>query len=336
MFLAEDVRRWMSRLGFRRFEDMIGRVDLIGANPAVDHWKARGLDLQPLLMVPPVDAPEDRRHSTHQTADLGDMLDNELIARCGDSLDSAEPVRMRLPIRNVHRCVGAMLSGEIARRHGAAGLPDDTIAVELDGAAGQSFGAWLANGVTLTLRGEANDYVGKGLSGGRLVIVPPERATRRAEHNIIIGNVAMYGATAGEAFIRGVAGERFCVRNSGAVTVVEGVGDHGCEYMTGGAVVVLGPTGRNFAAGMSGGVAYVLDEEHTFAERCNRASVALEALGADDSELVHGLLERHAALTGSAVAKRLLRAWQQERERFIKVMPEEYRRALRAQLELVS
>ncbi len=336
LFLAEDVRRWMSRLGFRRFEDMIGRVDLIGANPAVHHWKARGLDLQPLLMVPPVDAPEDRRHSTHQTADLGDMLDNEIITRCGDSLDSATPVRMRLAVRNVHRCVGAMLSGEIARRHGAEGLPDDTVAVDLDGAAGQSFGAWLANGVTLTLRGEANDYVGKGLSGGRLVIVPPERATRRAEDNIIIGNVALYGATSGEAFIRGVAGERFGVRNSGAVAVVEGVGDHGCEYMTGGAVVVLGQTGRNFAAGMSGGVAYVLDEEHTFAERCNRASVALEPLTLDDSELVHGLLERHVALTGSAVAKRLLRAWPQERERFVKVMPEEYRRALRAQLELVS
>jgi glutamate synthase (NADPH) large chain len=243
---------------------------------------------------------------------------------------------MRLAVRNVHRCIGAMLSGEIARRHGASGLPDDTVAVELDGAAGQSFGAWLANGVTLTLRGEANDYVGKGLSGGRLVIVPPERATRRAEDNIIIGNVALYGATAGEAFIRGVAGERFGVRNSGAVAVVEGVGDHGCEYMTGGAVVVLGPTGRNFAAGMSGGVAYVLDEERTFAARCNRASVALETLGAGDLELVRGLLERHATLTGSAVAKRLLRTWPQERERFVKVMPEEYRRALRAQLELVG
>jgi glutamate synthase domain-containing protein 3 len=336
LFLAEDVRRWMSRLGFRRFEDMIGRVDLIETNPAVDHWKARGLDLEPLLMVPEVDAPEDRRHSTHQAADLGDMLDNEILARCGDSLDSGDPVRMRLPVRNVHRCVGAMLSGEIARRHGAEGLPDGAIDVELDGAAGQSFGAWLANGVTLTLRGEANDYVGKGLSGGRLVILPPDSATRRAEDNIIIGNVALYGATSGEAFIRGVAGERCCVRNSGAVAVVEGVGDHGCEYMTGGTVVVLGATGRNFAAGMSGGVAYVLDDERTFAERCNRASVALEPLGVDDHELVRGLLERHLALTGSAVAKRLLRTWAQERERFVKVMPEEYRRALRAQLELVS
>ena len=243
---------------------------------------------------------------------------------------------MRLAVRNVHRCVGAMLSGEIARRYGAAGLPDGTIDVELDGAAGQSFGAWLAHGVTLTLRGEANDYVGKGLSGGRLVILPPQASMRRAEENIIIGNVALYGATSGEAFIRGVAGERFCVRNSGAVAVVEGVGDHGCEYMTGGTVLVLGATGRNFAAGMSGGVAYVLDAERQFAGRCNRASVALEPLGVDDHELVRGLLEQHAGLTGSTVAMRLLRGWAQEREHFVKVMPEEYRRALRAQLELVS
>jgi glutamate synthase (NADPH) large chain len=336
LFLAEDVRRWMSRLGFRRFEDMIGRVDLIGTDPAVDHWKARGLDLRPLLVVPDVDSPEERRHSTGQTADLGDMLDNQLMAHCGDALDSASPVHMRLPVRNVHRCVGAMLSGEIARRYGATGLPDGTITIDLDGAAGQSFGAWLAGGITVTLRGEANDYVGKGLSGGRLVILPPQTSTRRAEDNIIIGNVALYGATSGEAFIRGVAGERFAVRNSGAVAVVEGIGDHGCEYMTGGTVVVLGTTGRNFAAGMSGGVAYVLDDERTFAARCNRASVALEALSLDDQEVVHDLLERHAALTASAVARRLLRTWSQERERFVKVMPEEYRRALRAQLELVS
>jgi glutamate synthase domain-containing protein 3 len=229
-----------------------------------------------------------------------------------------------------------MLSGEIARRYGAAGLPDGTIDVTLEGAAGQSFGAWLAGGVTLTLAGEANDYVGKGLSGGRLVIMPPAAATRRAEDNIIIGNVALYGATSGEAFIRGVAGERFGVRNSGAVAVVEGVGDHGCEYMTGGTVLVLGATGRNFAAGMSGGVAYVLDEHATFAARCNHSSVSLEQLGVDDHELVHSLLERHAALTGSAVATRVLRTWAQARERFVKVMPEEYRRALRAQHELVS
>ena len=336
LFLAEDVRRWMSRLGFRRFEEMIGRVDVIETRPAEDHWKARGLDLQPLLSAPHVAADDDRRHSRGQTADLGEMFDVELLRRCDAALDGDRQVRVRMPVRNVHRSIGAMLSGEIARRHGADGLPDHSIEIELDGAAGQSFGAWLVRGVTLTLRGEANDYVGKGLSGGRLVIRPPESARRRAEDNIIVGNVALYGATAGEAFIRGVAGERFAVRNSGATAVVEGLGDHGCEYMTGGTVLVLGTTGRNFAAGMSGGIAYVLDETGQFAERCNLASVALEAADADDLRVIHDLLEQHLALTGSDVAQRLLEGWRQAGELFIKVMPEEYRRALRAQLELVS
>jgi len=336
LFLAEDVRRWMSRLGFRRFEDMIGRVDMIEARPAVDHWKARGLDLRPLLVEPDTAAPEDRRHSSRQVADLSDMLDVELIARCAPALDGVRPVKVRLPVRNVHRCIGAMLSGEVARRHGADGLPDGSIEIDLEGAAGQSLGAWLARGITLTLRGEANDYVGKGLSGGTLVIRPPRSSRRRAEENIIIGNVALYGATSGEAFIRGVAGERFCVRNSGATAVVEGLGDHGCEYMTGGTVLVLGATGRNFAAGMSGGRAFVLDENGQFGERCNHTSVALESPDPEDLVLVRELLERHASLTGSDVAKRLLRSWRRARERFVKVMPEEYRRALRAQLELVG
>jgi glutamate synthase (NADPH/NADH) large chain len=336
LFLAEDVRRWMARLGFRRFEDMIGRVDLIEARPAVDHWKARGLDLRGLLTVPSVTSPSERRHSANQVADLSEMLDQELLIQCADALNTKRSTRIRVKVRNVHRSVGAMLSGEIARRHGAAGLPDGTIGIELDGAAGQSFGAWLAAGVTLTLRGEANDYVGKGLSGGTLVILPPHAALRRAEENIIIGNVALYGATSGEAFVRGVAGERFAVRNSGALAVVEGVGDHGCEYMTGGTVVVLGHTGRNFAAGMSGGIAYVLDEDGSLASRCNGATVALEPLGVEDQGAVLDLLVRHAALTGSDVASRLLRTWHQSRTLFVKVMPEEYRRALRAQLELVS
>jgi glutamate synthase (NADPH) large chain len=336
LFLAEDVRRWMSRLGFRRFEDMIGRVDMIEARPAVDHWKARGLDLRPLLAAPDATTAEDRRHSSRQVADLSEMLDVELIARSAPALDGVRPVKVRMPVRNVHRCIGAMLSGEVARRHGAEGLPDGSIEIELDGAAGQSLGAWLAHGITLTLRGEANDYVGKGLSGGTLVIRPPRSSRRRAEENIIVGNVALYGATSGEAFIRGVAGERFGVRNSGATAVVEGLGDHGCEYMTGGTVLVLGATGRNFAAGMSGGIAFVLDEDERFGERCNRASVALESPNAEDLVLVRDLLERHASLTGSEVAKRLLRNWRQTRERFVKVMPEEYRRALRAQLELVG
>jgi glutamate synthase (NADPH/NADH) large chain len=336
LFLAEDVRRWMARLGFRRFEDMIGRVDLIEARPAVDHWKARGLDLGQLLAAPEVTTPAERRHSSRQHADLSDMLDVDLIKQSAGALDGGRTVKLRVPVRNVHRCIGAMLSGEVARRHGPDGLPDGSIDIELDGAAGQSFGAWLARGITLTLRGEANDYVGKGLSGGRLVIQPPRTSRRRAEENIIVGNVALYGATSGEAFIRGVAGERFGVRNSGAVAVVEGVGDHGCEYMTGGTVLVLGRTGRNFAAGMSGGIAFVLDEGGRFPARCNGASVALETPDAEDQMLIRELLERHSSLTGSGVAKQLLRTWRQARGRFVKVMPEEYRRALRAQLELVG
>jgi glutamate synthase (NADPH) large chain len=336
LFLAEDVRRWMARLGFRRFEDMIGRVDLIEARPAVDHWKARGLDLRQLLAASEVATPAERRHSSKQHADLSEMLDIDLIKQSAGALDGGRPVKLRFPVRNVHRCIGAMLSGEIARRHGPDGLPDGSIDIELDGAAGQSFGAWLARGITLTLRGEANDYVGKGLSGGRLVIQPPRTSRRRSEENIIVGNVALYGATSGEAFIRGVAGERFAVRNSGAVAVVEGVGDHGCEYMTGGTVVVLGRTGRNFAAGMSGGIAFVLDEGGRFPARCNGASVALETPDAEDQMLIRDLLERHSSLTGSGVAKQLLRTWRQSRGQFVKVMPEEYRRALRAQLELVG
>src|SRR5438105_1829339 len=337
LFLAEDVRRWMAHLGFRSFDDMIGRVDLIQSATAVDHWKARGIDLRALLLQPAHGAQTELRNSSVQHAALSEMLDAELLPKVSDALDGRGTARVSTRVRNVHRSVGAMLSGEIARRHGARGLRDDAIHIELDRAAGQSFGAWLAPGVTLVVRGEANDYAGKGLSGGRIVIRPSQRSRRRADDDIIIGNVALYGATAGEAFIRGVAGERFGVRNSGATAVVEGVGDHGCEYMTGGTVVVIGPTGRNFAAGMSGGTAFVLDDDGRFAERCNDASVGLEEVTErDDMELVHVLLERHAALTGSEVAKRLLRNWRQTLGRLLKVMPEEYRRALREErLELV-
>ena len=338
LFLAEDVRRWMAHLGFRSFDDMIGRVDLIESATAVDHWKARGIDLRALLLQPAHGAQTELRKSSVQHAALSEMLDAELLPKITDALDGRGTARVSTRVRNVHRSVGAMLSGEIARRHGARGLRDDAIHIELDGAAGQSFGAWLAPGVTLVLRGEANDYVGKGLSGGRIVIRPSQRSRRRAEDDIIIGNVALYGATAGEAFIRGIAGERFGVRNSGATAVVEGVGDHGCEYMTGGTVVVIGPTGRNFAAGMSGGTAFVLDDDGRFAERCNDATVGLEEVTErDDMELVHVLLERHVGLTGSELAKRLLRNWRQTLARLVKVMPEEYRRALREErLELVG
>jgi len=336
LFLAEDVRRWMARLGFRRFEDMIGRVDLIEARPALQHWKARGLDLSALLHRPSASSPAELRHSTEQVADLDTMLDAQLLPRCRDAIETGRRVRLSTRVRNVHRCIGAMLSGEVARRHGSEGLPDGTIHIDLEGSAGQSLGAWLASGISLSLSGEANDYAGKGLSGGRLVIKPHPNSKRRADQDIIVGNVALYGATAGEVFIRGVAGERFAVRNSGATAVVEGVGDHGCEYMTGGAVLVIGRTGRNFAAGMSGGIAYVLDEDGHFAERCNDATVALETPGSEDLEHIHALLERHAELTGSEVAKHLLRTWRRGAAPMVKVMPEEYRRALRAQLELVS
>ncbi|MBV8194103.1 MAG: glutamate synthase large subunit, partial [Candidatus Dormibacteraeota bacterium] len=338
LFLAEDVRRWMARLGFRTIDEMIGRVDCITTQPAIDHWKARGLDLTALLLQPVATEASSLRHSTSQHTPVRDLFDSELLESCHEALRGKGSVRIARRVRNVHRSVGALLSGEVARRHGADGLRDDSITIELDGAAGQSFGAWLAAGLTVVLRGEANDYVGKGLSGGRLVIRPPQRSGRRAEDDIIIGNVALYGATAGEAFIRGIAGERFGVRNSGATAVVEGVGDHGCEYMMGGTVVVLGPTGRNFAAGMSGGTAYVLDEDGLFAERCNDSSVDIEELSdGDDIDLVRSLLERHASLTRSTVAKRLLRRWRETIPLFVKVMPEEYRRALRDErLELVG
>jgi glutamate synthase domain-containing protein 2/glutamate synthase domain-containing protein 1/glutamate synthase domain-containing protein 3 len=338
LFVAEDVRRWMAQLGFRRLDDMIGRVDCLAVQPAVDHWKAKGLDLSALLVQPQADDPAQLRHSTSQHVDFSTLLDVELLRECRDAVEGNGRTTVVRGVRNVHRSVGALLSGEIAKRHGADGLPDDSICLDLEGAAGQSFGAWLAAGVTLTLQGEANDYVGKGLSGGRLIIRPPLRATRRPQDDIIIGNVALYGATSGEAFISGIAGERFGVRNSGAVAVVEGVGDHGCEYMTGGIVLVIGPTGRNFAAGMSGGTAFVLDDDGHFNERCNETSVDLEELvDRGDLELVHTLLERHATYTGSDVAKRLLRSWRRTVSQMVKVMPEEYRRALREErLELVG
>jgi glutamate synthase domain-containing protein 3 len=261
---------------------------------------------------------------------LDPALDHQLIKQAQPALDSRTPVAVTLPIRNVHRTVGAMLSGEIARRYGAEGLPDDTIQVHLTGSAGQSFGAFLARGVTLTLEGDANDYTGKGLSGGKLVVFPPKNSRFAAEENILIGNVVLYGATSGEAFFNGVAGERFAVRNSGATAVVEGVGDHGCEYMTKGLVVVLGACGRNFAAGMSGGVAYVFDERFDFAEkRCNTASVDLEpVIESPDVQIVHDVVTRHWELTGSRRARWILDNWMETLPRFIKVFPHEFKRVL--------
>ncbi len=329
-FLAEQVRQYMARIGFRTFDEMVGRVDMLDAHPAVDHWKARGLDFSAILYNPPVPSRVARRCVQKQDHGLEQALDHQLVEHSLDALLSLSSVEINLPVRNVHRSVGTILSGEIARRYGSAGLPDDTIRIRLTGSAGQSLGAFLAKGVTLTLDGDANDYVGKGLSGGRIVVYPPKGSSFAPEENIVIGNVALYGATSGEAFFNGVAGERFAVRNSGATAVVEGVGDHGCEYMTNGLVIVLGACGRNFAAGMSGGIAYVFDERADFAEkRCNLESVDLDPLLEEqDIQTVRNLVARHAELTGSPRAKWILENWSDAAARFTKVFPHEYKRVL--------
>ncbi|MBI3492753.1 MAG: glutamate synthase subunit alpha, partial [Acidobacteria bacterium] len=325
-FIAEEVREYMAQLGFRTMDEMIGRVDRLKVREAIDHWKAKGLDYSAMLYQPTLAPGTTRRHTRAQNHGLDRALDNELIVACADALEHRRPVSIDRPIRNVHRAVGTMLGYEATRRWGGAGLPDDTIRVRFTGSAGQSFGAFVPRGITLSLEGDANDYLGKGLSGGTLIVSPPRRATFAAEDNVIAGNVALYGATSGEAYIRGTAGERFAVRNSGATAVVEGVGDHGCEYMTGGRVVVLGRTGRNFAAGMSGGIAFVLNATREFERRCNPAMVDLEPLDLADLELVQGLIARHVELTQSELGARLLRDWDATALRFTKVMPRDYKR----------
>jgi glutamate synthase domain-containing protein 2/glutamate synthase domain-containing protein 3 len=329
-FLAEQVRQYMAELGFRTVDEMVGRVDMLDVAPAVDHWKARGLDFSSILYNPPVPSRVARRCVHSQDHGLNGALDHQLVEHSLDALLSLSPLEINLPVRNIHRSVGTMLSGEVARRYGASGLPDETLRIHLNGSAGQSLGAFLAKGITITLEGEANDYVGKGLSGGRVVVFPPRGSGFAPEENIIIGNVALYGATSGEAFFNGVAGERFAVRNSGATAVVEGVGDHGCEYMTNGLVLVLGACGRNFAAGMSGGIAYVFDEQGDFAEkRCNLDSVDLEPLlESEDVQLVREMITRHAELTGSGRAKWILDNWRDAVSHFIKVFPHEFKRVL--------
>jgi len=356
-FLVQEVRELMAQLGFRTFDEMIGRADRLDMRRAIHHWKARGLDFSRLLAIPSAAPGVAVYHCEEQNHGLEGVLDHRLIAQAMPALESRQPVRIESPIGNTDRTTGAMLSGQIARRYGHAGLPDDTIHIDLNGTAGQSFGAFLARGVTLNLAGQANDYVGKGLSGGRIIIYPGPDSRLRAEDNIIVGNTVLYGAIAGECYFRGVAGERFGVRNSGALAVVEGVGDHGCEYMTGGVVVVLGLTGRNFAAGMSGGIAYVLDEAGDFARHANRAMVALEPLNdaeeslkvavllhdewqglakaelpddllRHDAQRVQILVARHAVYTGSEPAKRVLAHWRELLPKFVKIMPLDYRRAL--------
>jgi glutamate synthase domain-containing protein 3 len=305
---------------------LIGRTDLLAPDEAVEHWKASAIDLSALLEPPPADVP---LHCTRRPdALLYDAIDVELLSRHRADLEEGRPIRVERPIVNRSRAVGGLLSGEIARLHGAAGLPDGTVEIRLTGSAGQSFGAWLAPGVSLLLEGDANDYTGKGLSGGTLVVRPPAGARFVAEQNVIVGNTVLYGATSGRAFFRGLAGERFAVRNSGALAVVEGVGDHGCEYMTGGRVVVLGPTGLNFAAGMSGGIAYVLDEEGIFRGRCNTDLVGFDGITPDEAEELRGWLVQHRDHTGSTVAERLLGDWRAALNDFVKVMPHDYKRAL--------
>ncbi|HEY2535623.1 MAG TPA: glutamate synthase large subunit [Solirubrobacteraceae bacterium] len=334
-FVAEEVREILASLGLRSLDEAIGRVDLLHAQPAIEHWKARGVDLTHILTQIELAEDAPRRRVKPPPAVLADALDWELVKRSAGAIERGERVRIELPIRNVNRCVGGILSSHIARAHGAAGLPEGSIEVFFEGSAGQSFGGWLAPGVTFTLRGDANDYTGKGLSGGVLAVRPREGMAGEfvAEENVIVGNTLLYGATGGRAFFRGLAGERFAVRNSGASTVVEGVGDHGCEYMTGGRVIVLGPTGRNFAAGMSGGVAYVLDEDGGFAGRCNMGMIGFEAPSTEDVAELRALIAEHGERTGSPVAARVLEQFEEllARGAFVKVMPHDYKRVLAEQ-----
>jgi glutamate synthase (ferredoxin) len=328
-FIAEEVREIMAKLGFRSVDEMIGRVDMLRQRKDIDHWKAKGIDLSAILHQPMVPLRIGRRCLISQDHGLDQALDYQLIEKSKKSLESRSPVHISIPIRNVHRAVGAMLSGEIARRYGSEGLSDDTINVELNGSAGQSFGAFLSRGVTLKLEGDANDYVGKGLSGGKLIIYPPKNSGFVAEENTIVGNVVLYGATSGEAYFCGKAGERFAIRNSGATAVVESVGAHGCEYMTNGVVVVLGKTGRNFAAGMSGGFAFVLDESGEFATKlCNKDIVDLECLSEDDEHFVGRLVKKHVEATGSKRGQWILDHWSDVTKKFVKVFPHDYKRVL--------
>ena len=335
-FVAQEVRELMAHLGYRTLDKMVGRSERLEMRRAVDHWKARKLDFSRILFKPTVAKDVKRNFRFPQEHGLEEALDRTtLIPLCRPALESRTPVAATLPIHNGNRVVGTMLGSELTRRYGAEGLPDDTIRLRFQGSAGQSFGAFIPKGITLLLEGDSNDYVGKGLSGGKIIVFPPSAATFVAEENIIVGNVAFYGATSGEAYVRGVAGERFCVRNSGVTAVVEAIGDHGCEYMTGGQVVVLGPTGRNFAAGMSGGVAWVLDEAGDFATRCNQELVTLSPLlDRDEAEHLRELVRRHAAATHSSRAKKILEAWDEFAPKFVRVMPNDYRRVLEAQARM--
>jgi glutamate synthase (ferredoxin) len=329
-FVATQLREIMAELGFRTINEMIGRVDRLEPTAAIDHWKAQGFDFSNILYQPDSGAEVGRFQTIEQDHGLDKSLDvTTLLEICRPAIARGERVEASLPIRNVHRVVGTITGSEITKKWGSAGLPEDTIRIRFNGSAGQSFGAFMPRGMSFTLEGDANDYVGKGLSGGRIVVYPPRAATFKAEDNMIIGNVALYGATSGEVFIRGQAGERFAVRNSGVDAVVEAVGDHGCEYMTGGRVVILGPTGRNFGAGMSGGVAYVFDEAAQFTSRINMQMVEVGRIEEqEDIDALQGLIKRHAELTGSTVAARILSAWPTQLPKFVRVIPKDYKRVL--------
>ena len=348
-FVAEEVRELMAQLGVRSFEELVGRSDLIDMRAGITHWKAKGLDFSRILHQVQNIGDDTSYQTAVQDHGLDKALDQELIAKSKDALEQGKAVSFMQPVRNLNRSIGAMLSGEVAKRYGHDGLPSDTIHIQMSGTAGQSFGAFLARGVTFDLVGEGNDYVGKGMSGGRIIVRPSNGFRGKSSENIIVGNTVMYGAIAGESYFSGVAGERFAVRNSGASAVVEGTGDHGCEYMTGGTVVVLGETGRNFAAGMSGGVAYVYDPNNQFKQRCNTSMVQLSqvmneeaqktqdpvfhtvgagAEPASDEAILRGLIEAHFKYTGSEVARDILDNWSNSFTQFVKVMPIDYRKVL--------
>jgi glutamate synthase (ferredoxin) len=327
-FVAQEIREIMAELGFRTLNEMVGRTDVLEPKQAVDHWKAKGIDLSKILYQPEVGPEVGRYCQIPQDHGLDQSLDmTVLLDLCKPAIEKGEPVKATLPIKNTNRVVGTILGNEITKRHWE-GLPEDTVHLHFQGSAGQSFGAFVPKGVTLELEGDANDYFGKGLSGGKAIVYPPAGSTFVAEENIIIGNVAFYGATSGEAYISGVAGERFCVRNSGVHTVVEAVGDHGCEYMTGGQVVIIGPTGRNFAAGMSGGVAYILDEAGDFATRCNNEMADIEPLDAEDIDKIRKAIENHVKYTKSQKGQKVLANWEELLPKFVKVMPRDYKRVL--------
>jgi glutamate synthase (NADPH/NADH) large chain len=330
-FIATEVREYLAQLGFRTLQEAVGRVEMLDARVAVDHWKARGLDISPILMAPQNPYKQTPYKSTPQDHALEEALDNKLIVDCAKSLDDALPTSNDYKINNTNRTVGTMLGYEVTKRFGAKGLPDATIKLKFVGSAGQSFGAFVPPGIEMTLEGDSNDYLGKGLSGGRIILHPDRRAKFVAHENVIAGNVIGYGATSGEIFISGIVGERFCVRNSGVTAVVEGVGDHGCEYMTGGKVVVLGMTGRNFAAGMSGGIAFVYDVDGQFGSRVNSELVDIVALEKEDVTWLKTVISRHVALTNSARAQEILTDWKASFAKIRKVLPRDYARVIAEQ-----